>query len=71
MAITEANLALGKTLGVTIVAEGVETGEQQDFLKRHACHEMQGFYFSRPIPPEEFEQFYRTHAASAHVTTKP
>jgi len=67
MAITEAILALGKTLGVTIVAEGVETCEQQAFLQRHACHEMQGFYFSRPIPPEEFEQFYRTHAAS-HTT---
>ena len=67
MAITEAILALGKTLGVTIVAEGVETVEQQAFLKRHACHEMQGFYFSRPIPPEEFERFYRAHAAS-HTT---
>ena len=67
MAITEAILALGKTLGVTIVAEGVETVEQQAFLKRHACHEMQGFYFSRPIPPEEFERFYRAHAAS-HAT---
>ena len=62
MAITEAILALGKTLGVTIVAEGVETLEQQNFLRRHACHEMQGFYFSRPIPPEQFADFYRTHA---------
>ena len=51
IAITEAILALGRTLGVTIVAEGVETSEQQAFLERHACHEMQGFYFSRPIPP--------------------
>jgi len=61
MAITEAILALGRTLGVTIVAEGVETIEQQNFLRRHACHEMQGFYFSRPIPPDQFAEFYRTH----------
>ena len=62
MAITEAILSLGKTLGVTLVAEGVETIEQQTFLQRHACHEMQGFYFSRPIPPEQFAEFYRAHA---------
>jgi len=67
MAITEAILALGKTLGVTIVAEGVETDAQQAFLKRHACHEMQGFYFSRPIPPDEFAQFYQAHVASHAV----
>ena len=62
MAITEAILTLGRTLGVTIVAEGVETGEQEAFLTRHSCHEMQGFYFSRPVPPEEFAAFYRAHA---------
>ena len=64
MAITEAILMLGRTLGVTIVAEGVETGEQEAFLSRHACHEMQGFYFSRPIPPEEFAAFYRSHSVA-------
>ena len=65
MAITEAILTLGRTLGVTIVAEGVETGEQEAFLTRHSCHEMQGFYFSRPVPPEEFAAFYRAHAVSS------
>jgi EAL domain-containing protein (putative c-di-GMP-specific phosphodiesterase class I) len=68
MAITEAILALGKTLGVTIVAEGVETVEQQRFLLRHACHEMQGFYFSRPIPPQQFAEFYRAHASGRAAT---
>ena len=68
MAITEAILALGKTLGVTIVAEGVETAEQQTFLMRHACHEMQGFYFSRPIPPEQFAEFYRAHASGRNAS---
>ena len=64
MAITEAILMLGRTLGVTIVAEGVETGEQEAFLTRHACHEMQGFHFSRPIPAEEFAAFYRAHSVA-------
>ncbi len=52
VAITEAIIALGKSLGVTVVAEGVETPEQQAFLKTRACHEMQGYVFSRPVPPE-------------------
>jgi diguanylate cyclase (GGDEF)-like protein len=51
-AITEAIIALGKALGVTVVAEGVETAQQHDFLRDHACDEMQGFYFSRPCHPD-------------------
>jgi EAL domain-containing protein (putative c-di-GMP-specific phosphodiesterase class I) len=51
-AITEAIIALGKALGVTVVAEGVETAEQRDFLRANACDEMQGFYFSRPSHPD-------------------
>jgi diguanylate cyclase (GGDEF)-like protein/PAS domain S-box-containing protein len=63
VAITEAILSLGRSLGVTIVAEGVETGEQQAFLKRLSCDQMQGFFFSRPIPPDEFTEFYRAQPA--------
>ena len=70
MAITEAILALGKTLGVTIVAEGVETDAQQAFLKLHACHEMQGFYFSRPIPSDQFAEFFHAHVSS-HAVAPP
>ncbi|MEJ0008691.1 MAG: EAL domain-containing protein [Steroidobacteraceae bacterium] len=55
-AITEAIIALGKTLSLTIVAEGVETPEQQNFLCEKACDEMQGFYFSKPVKPEEFAE---------------
>jgi diguanylate cyclase (GGDEF)-like protein/PAS domain S-box-containing protein len=51
-AITEAIIALGKALGVTVVAEGVETAQQRDFLRDNACDEMQGFYFSRPCHPD-------------------
>jgi EAL domain-containing protein (putative c-di-GMP-specific phosphodiesterase class I) len=58
-AITEAIIAMGKTLSPTVVAEGVETSEQKDFLRQHACDEMQGYYFRTPIPPDEFAALLR------------
>ena len=63
-AITEAIIAMGKTLSLTVVAEGVETQEQQTFLRDHACDAMQGYYFSRPVPHDEFATFLRQHVAS-------
>ena len=68
IAITEAILALAGSLGVRIVAEGVETLEQQTFLQRHDCHEMQGFYFSRPIPPEDFASLLRSQSTDSFMT---
>ena len=63
-AITEAIISMGKTLSLTVVAEGVETQEQQTFLTDHACDAMQGYYFSKPIDREQFANFLRRHAAS-------
>jgi diguanylate cyclase (GGDEF)-like protein len=63
-AITEAIIAMGKTLGLNVVAEGVETVEQMNFLKEHSCDEMQGFYFSKPIMPEQFADLLRKHVPS-------
>ena len=63
-AITEAIIAMGKTLSLTVVAEGVETEEQQAFLTDHACDAMQGFYFSKPIGGDQFASFLRQHLAS-------
>ena len=63
-AITQAIIAMGKTLSLTVVAEGVETQEQQAFLLAHACDAMQGYYFSRPVPESEFADFLRQHIAS-------
>jgi diguanylate cyclase (GGDEF)-like protein/PAS domain S-box-containing protein len=60
-AITEAIIAMGKTLSLTVVAEGVETPEQQEFLRQRSCDEMQGFYFSTPATPEEFAALYRAY----------
>jgi diguanylate cyclase (GGDEF)-like protein/PAS domain S-box-containing protein len=64
-AITEAIIAMGKTLSLTIVAEGVETSEQQAFLDQRACDEMQGYYFSAPIAPEEFASLLQKHTREA------
>jgi EAL domain-containing protein (putative c-di-GMP-specific phosphodiesterase class I) len=52
-AIAQAIISMGKALGMTVVAEGVETSEQEMFLRNHACDEMQGFLFSKPVPPEQ------------------
>jgi diguanylate cyclase (GGDEF)-like protein/PAS domain S-box-containing protein len=64
-AITEAIIAVGRSLGVTIVAEGVETESQREYLRSHACDEMQGFYFSEPCAPQQFAALIREqrHAA--------
>jgi diguanylate cyclase (GGDEF)-like protein len=51
-AVTNAIIALAKSLRLTITAEGVETQEQLDYLKMQGCHEGQGYYFSRPVPAD-------------------
>ena len=48
-------LALGHNLGLTVIAEGVETAGQHDFLARMGCDAFQGFYFSRPVPSEQLK----------------
>ena len=52
---------MGKSLSLTIVAEGVETQEQQNFLRKRACDEMQGYYFSRPVVAAEFAELLKRH----------
>ena len=49
-ALTEAIITLGRNLSMTVVAQGVETREQADFLRRNACDEFQGFFFDTPVP---------------------
>ncbi len=47
--LVKAIITLGKSLGLLVVAEGVETKQQLDFLREHQCDEMQGYYFSQPV----------------------
>jgi diguanylate cyclase (GGDEF)-like protein/PAS domain S-box-containing protein len=61
-AIAEAIIAMGKTLSLTVVAEGVETPEQQAFLSERACDEMQGYYFSTPVPADDFATLLRSYS---------
>jgi diguanylate cyclase (GGDEF)-like protein len=58
-AIAEAIIAMGKTLSLTVVAEGVETPEQQAFLSDRSCDEMQGYFFSTPVEPADFAALLR------------
>jgi EAL domain-containing protein (putative c-di-GMP-specific phosphodiesterase class I) len=53
--IAKAIVALARSLGLGVIAEGVETGEQRDFLAAAGCHAYQGYYFCRPVPVEDFE----------------
>ncbi len=64
MGITDAIIAMGRTLSLTVVAEGVETKEQVEFLRQHACDEFQGFYFSRAVQPAEFAKLLRAQELS-------
>jgi diguanylate cyclase (GGDEF)-like protein/PAS domain S-box-containing protein len=57
-AIVEAIIAMARTLGIGVIAEGVETREQLEFLRGRQCHEMQGYYFARPMPIEEMNHYF-------------
>ncbi len=61
-AIADAIIALGRALQLTIVAEGVETAEQEAFLRAHHCDQIQGYLISKPLPPDEFAAFMADHA---------
>ena len=56
-AIADAIIALGRALDLTIVAEGVETLEQENFLRAHHCDQVQGYLISKPVPADEFAAF--------------
>jgi diguanylate cyclase (GGDEF)-like protein/PAS domain S-box-containing protein len=61
-AIAQTILSLGRAMGVAVIAEGVETEEQRDYLAGHGCYSFQGFLFSPPLPLEQFEAFLRGFA---------
>jgi len=56
-AIASTIVALGRSLGLAVIAEGVETEAQRDFLAQSGCASYQGYLYSRPLPPAELEAF--------------
>ena len=51
-------ISMTQDIGLDIIAEGVETNEQAQFLSKCGCDIVQGFYYSKPIPAEEFDNFF-------------
>jgi diguanylate cyclase (GGDEF)-like protein len=68
--LTDAVIAMGKNLSMTVVAQGVETSEQAEFLREHACDELQGFYFNRPMAAEVFSKLLLAPASELTYTGK-
>ncbi len=64
-AICVAVIGLGHNLKMTVVAEGVETLEQMNFLRQHHCNEMQGYLFSRPVASGEYESMLKAGKVQA------
>ena len=50
-------LTMAKELKLTTIAEGVETKEQKDYLLEKGCDIIQGYYYAKPMPEEEFERY--------------
>lgn len=63
-AITGTIISMAKSLDLKVIAEGVENEEQMLFLREHACDEIQGYYFSRPLSVEDFSEKVRTSLQS-------
>ncbi|HXU93009.1 MAG TPA: EAL domain-containing protein, partial [Gallionella sp.] len=63
-AIVGAIISMAHNLKLKVIAEGVETREQQDFLRSRQCDEVQGYYFSRPIPACEITDLLQRNAGA-------
>jgi EAL domain-containing protein (putative c-di-GMP-specific phosphodiesterase class I) len=63
-AIVRAIINMGRSLNLRVIAEGVETQDQLDFLKIHQCDEAQGYLFSRPVLPKQFARFIGAYIAT-------
>ena len=66
-AITKAIIILAKNMGMSVIAEGVETRSQHNFLMQKLCDETQGFYFYKPLPAHEIEQILKQQYAQQTI----
>jgi diguanylate cyclase (GGDEF)-like protein len=66
--IVAAVISMARDLRLRVVAEGVEKLEELEFLRAHQCDEVQGFYFSRPVPPQQFVKLLSNGIPEASVT---
>lgn len=57
--ITKAIIALANSLNLKVIAEGVETEEQRDFVVANGCNNIQGYFYSKPLPTDEYEKILR------------
>jgi diguanylate cyclase (GGDEF)-like protein/PAS domain S-box-containing protein len=64
-AIVRSMIVMGHNLGLEVIAEGIETAEQEAYLRSSRCDEAQGYLYAKPLPAGEFENFLRFHPRSA------
>ena len=66
--ITDMIITLGRKMGMTVLAEGVESEEQMDYLIENQCHIMQGYLFSKPVPEKEIlDRFIKNTEANTYI----
>lgn len=66
-AITSAIIRMARSLNLKVIAEGVEDEAQMSFLRAHQCHEIQGYYFSKPLSVDQVADKLRGDSAELHV----
>lgn len=69
--IVQTIIGMAKNLGLSVIAEGVETSEQLDYLRSYGCPAFQGYLFGRPVPAEELAQQMKMHAISGSPWLSP
>ena len=69
-AIVQTIIAMTETLRLCVIAEGVETEAQREFLELRGCHAFQGYLFSKPIPVKEFEKLLAEQGGEGNARSK-